>query len=207
MNACFQRSLPVHSIKMGVDRSVQFSFPLYSVLLPIVALLFIGSFSVANAQTEDSIPIYNTDSLQIRYGMKLYASVEELRDSVFPALKTRKFEPLTAFILNAPILQDQFDTMDLGYLQRLATIKAEYVSANLRKQHRILLKEAKANGYNLRLMTLADSRVRFSSHNGIAVADVTYYCRYNKHRFYISFLAIQVMGHWFLSDQLRIRQS
>lgn len=166
--------------------------------------LFFLHFSYSIGQTPDSAVTYNTDSLELRYGRKLFASVDELRDSVFPALKTRKFEPLNAFILDARILQDQFDSMDLVYLQRLATVKANYVAANLRKQHRKMLKEAKGYSYNLRMMTLTDSRIRYSTHNGIAVADVTYYCRYNKRKFYIGFLAIQVMGHWFLSDQLRI---
>jgi hypothetical protein len=147
----------------------------------------------------------STDSLELRYGIKLYPDAEELSVAVYEDIKTRKFDSLLSYLVTTAVLKDEFDTLDLAYLNRLADVKSRYVEANLRKQHRKLLKEAKALHINLRTMELVDKVLRFKSTEGRDYVEVIYYCKSGKQKFYLSFVCLKIMNHWFVSDELSIR--
>lgn len=155
-------------------------------------------------QTGDTI-IYNTDSLELRYNMRLFPDMEEMADSIFSSLKERKFEVLKQYVVTTQILQDEFDTLDLEALNRLAKVKAEYVEFNLRKQYIKMQKVAKFEHLNFRTMVQLDRRIKYRTHtDGHEMAQVMYYCGSRKHKFYLSYVAVKIMGHWFLSDELLV---
>ena len=152
----------------------------------------------------DSI-VYNTDSLEARYQMRLFPDMEELADSVFSSLRDRKFEELKQYLVTTAVLQDEFDTLDLKALNRLAQVKSEYVEHHLRKQFIKMQKEAKISKINFRVMEALDRSIKYQTHgDGHEMAQVMYYCNSRKHKFYLSFVAVKIMGHWFLSDELLV---
>jgi len=165
----------------------------------------VDSALTAMEDTKSDTIVYNTDSLEARYQMRLFPDMEELADSVFSSLHDRKFEELKQYLVTTAILQDEFDTLDLKALNRLAQVKSEYVEHNLRKQFIKMQKEAKSSRINFRVMEALDRRIKYQTHgDGHEMAQVMYYCDSRKHKFYLSFVAVKIMGHWFLSDELLV---
>lgn len=179
--------------------------------LGLVLTLFLLSFSSAKAQDtssvveQDSVVKISIDSLEKRYGMKLYGSLEELADSVYVSLHSRKFQTLEQYLFTTQILKDEFDTVDMEHLNRLAHVKSQYVYNLLRKQHKKLIKETKAFKYNLRTMELIDSKVKSGTHReGHEYGEVIYYVKSGKRKYYLTFVAVKMMDCWFLADELGV---
>jgi len=174
-----------------------------------VGLSHFGSFGQradSIKSDSDTVILTRKDSLELRYGMKLYGNPEELSDSIFKSLKTKKFEDLKQYIVNVKVLKDEFDTLDLTYLNRLATVKSEYAMRTVQKQHIKFLRECKAYHYNPRTMMGLDRKIRVKQHSdGHEIAEVLWFCKSGKHKFYIGFLQMKVMGHWFLADELVVK--
>lgn len=148
-----------------------------------------------------------TDSLEMRYERTLYSNHVVLADTIFSALKSKKFEDLKQFIVSANVLKDEFDTLDLKYLNRLANVKSEYAVRTIQKQHIKMLKECKLYRFNLRTMEGLDRKVRVKEHSdGHEFAEIVYYCKSGKRRFYLTFLELKIMNHWFLADELTVRE-
>ncbi|MFT5513724.1 MAG: hypothetical protein ACI8SE_002133 [Bacteroidia bacterium] len=177
-------------------------FCFYSLLL-----VSLGSGLLCGAQTNsDSAFWVKVDSVELRYGRSLCDTLPELADSIFEVLKTKKFELLKPYLPTAPMLQEEFDSMDLARLQRLATVKQQYWEQNLRKQHIKLLKDAKVMHFSLRNMELVKRRIVTKElDSGVRVGEITYLCQSGKHKVYITFLAMEIVGRWFIGDELRIR--
>lgn len=167
----------------------------------LISLVVIGSGSLA--QTTDTTQVL--DSVELRYGKNLIDTLPELADSIFKVLKTKKFEKLIPYIATSDMLKEEFDSMDLERLQKLSEIKYQYMVNNLRKQHFRMVKEAKVMRYSLRNMELVKMRIRTQEHEiGSRYGEITYLCKSGKHKFYITFLAIEIVGKWFIGDELRV---
>lgn len=139
--------------------------------------------------------------------MDLCDTLPELADSIFKVLKSKKFERVLPYIATAAMLREEFDSMDVKELQRLANIKHQYLVNNLRKQHIKMVKHAKVMRYSLRNMEMVKMRVREREHEvGSRYGEVTFLCKSGKKKFYITFLAIQVVGKWFIGDELQIME-
>lgn len=176
------------------------------------AFLFFCAFG-ARAQVADSahVEVSDTvvaiDSVELRYGRDLCNTLEELADSIFSVLTTKKFENMVPYIATADMLSEEFDSMDLQDLQRLSQLKYQYVVNNLRKQHLKMVKYAQVMHYSLRRMELVKSRIREKEHElGSTYGEVIYLCQSGKHKFYISFLAIRIVDKWFIGDELKITE-
>ncbi len=145
------------------------------------------------------------DSVELRYGRNLIDTLPELADSIFKVLKTKKFDKLIPYIATSDMLKEEFDSMDLNKLQKLSEIKYQYMVNNLRKQHFRMVKEAKVMHYSLRNMEMVKMRIRQRDHEiGSRYGEITYLCKSGKRKFYITFLAIEIVGKWFIGDELRV---
>ncbi|MCB9241022.1 MAG: hypothetical protein H6608_07815 [Flavobacteriales bacterium] len=154
----------------------------------------------------DTIPM-RVDSLELKYGVKLFDTIPDLAEAVMEALRSRKFEDLTPFIATVEMIKVEYDTLDLAYLNRLAGVKYQYMYNQLRKQHVKVVTYAKRYHLNLKMMELVRHRYRERVHpEGHEYAEVTYLCRYGRHSFYISFVAIKIIDRWFLADELKIEE-
>lgn len=173
----------------------------------LLFLLFLLGFTTM-AQTDSAQNRTElVDSLELKYGVMLFDTLPELADSVFNALKTRKFENLIPFIATAEMIRVEFDTLDLDYLSRLATVKAQYMLNQLRKQHIKLTKYAKVYHLNLRNMEIVNQRIREKQHaEGHTYGEVIFLCESGSHKFYITFVAIKIIDRWFLADELGIEE-
>lgn len=175
-----------------------------------LVLLCIGTLGKAQSDTTQqldstSVEYAEIDSISLRYGVDLIDTLPELADSIFNALKTKKFERLLPYTPTADMLKEQMDSMDLKQLQRLATVKQQYLEHNLRKQHIRMLKDAKVLRFNFRRMELIKQRIRIKEHEtGVRYGEITYLCQSGKHKAYVAFLAIEVVDRWFIGDELRI---
>lgn len=171
-----------------------------------IFLLLIG-FGL-NSYAQDSVrfdKVVQLDSVEMRYNRDLCDTLPELVDSIFIMLKTKKFDRLIPYMPTADMLSEQFDSMDLTQLQRLAIVKQQYWVNNLRKQHIILLKDAKVLKVNLRNMELVKTRIRMKEmESGVRYGEVTYLCKSKDTRIYITFLAMELVGKWFIGDELRM---
>jgi len=171
----------------------------------ILFLVLLVSFG-ASAQV-DSTPRISTDSLELRFGRTMYDTLPSLADSVFIALRTKKFESLLPFIATVAIIKEEYDTLDLEYLDRLAGVKSQYMLNKLRKDHLKMMKIAKIQHLNVRNMELVNHRYRTRTHQeGHEYGEVIYLCKSGNHQFYISFVALKMLDHWFLADELRIEE-
>jgi len=173
-------------------------------------LICVGAISSAQSdstQRDDStnVEYVEIDSIALRYVVFLIDTLPELADSIFNALKTKKFDQLLPYTPTAEMLKEQMDSMDLKQLQRLATVKQQYLEHNLRKQHIRMLKDAKVMRFNFRRMELIKQRIRIKEHEtGVRYGEITYLCQSGKHKAYVAFLAIEVVDRWFIGDELRI---
>ncbi|MCB9262960.1 MAG: hypothetical protein H6607_11355 [Flavobacteriales bacterium] len=178
--------------------------------LLIISLLF-TLFAHAKGQdtisrdTVSSPKTMQIDSVELRFGMLLCDSLSELADSIFSALKTKKFEALMPYIPTTDILKEHFDTIELNQLQRLADIKYQVMVRSLQKDHFKMNKYAKAMHYNLKTMELIKRRISTKKgESGTEYAEITYLCKSGKYTFYITFLAVEMVNRWFIADQLQI---
>lgn len=162
----------------------------------------------AEAQSQnDSVVYVKVDSVELRYGRDLCDTLPELADSIFNLLKTKKFDVLIPYMPTADMLKEEFDSMELKQLQRLATLKQQYWEHNLRKQHIKMLKDAKVMHFNMRNMELVKRRLKIKElESGVRFGEVTYLCQSGKHKVYITFLAMEIVGKWFIGDELRIME-
>lgn len=184
--------------------------------LSTLILLFLMATAAVVGQTTppDSIPKVDTtshavvvvDSVELRYGRDLCDTLPELADSIFKVLKTKKFDRMVPYIPTTDMLKEQFDSMDIKQLQKLAEIKHQYMVNNLRKQHLKMVKYAKVMHYSLRHMELVKMRIREKEYEemGTRYGEITYLCKSGKRKFYVTFLAIEIVGKWFIGDELRI---
>jgi len=174
-------------------------------LLCLSLLVMLASLSSMAQTAKDTAYYVEVDSVELRYGRDLCDTLPELADSIFAALKTKKFESLKPYLPTAEMLQEEFDSMDLKRLQRLATVKQQYWEQNLRKQHIRLLKDTKVMRINLRHMELVKRRIKMKElDSGVRVGEITYLCQSGKHKFYLTFLAMEVVGKWFIGDELSV---
>ncbi len=174
----------------------------YRLFLLLALLVSFG----AKAQLE-STPGNSTDSLELRFGRTMYDTLPSLADSVFIALRTKKFESLLPFIATVAMIKEEYDTLDLEYLDRLAGVKATYMVNKLRKDHLKMMKIAKIQHLNIRNMELVKKRYRVRTHQeGHEYGEVIYLCKSGNHQFYISFVALKMLDHWFLADELHIEE-
>lgn len=172
----------------------------------ILALgLMVGRTAIAQV---DSVPTHQwRDSVEMRYQVQLFDTLPELADSVISALRSRKFEAILRFIPTTDMIKEEFDSLDLEYLDRLATVKSQYMVNNLRKQHLKMVKLAKVQQLNLRNMEVVHHRYRQKIHEeGHEFGEVIYLCKSGSHEFYISFIVIKMIDKWFLADELRIEE-
>lgn len=171
-----------------------------------LALISFGLTS--NAQDQDTVrfdKVVALDSVEMRYNRDLCDTLPELVDSIFNVLKTKKFDKMIPYMPTADMLSEQFDSMELTQLQRLAIVKQQYWVNNLRKQHIILLKDAKVLKFNLRNMELVKTRIRIKEmESGVRYGEVTYLCKSKDTKVYITFLAMELVGKWFIGDELRM---
>ncbi len=176
--------------------------------LLLIAGLVITITSNCMAQVaEDTVHYAEVDSVELRYGRDLCDTLPELADSIFIVLKTKKFELMKPYLPSAEMLQEEFDSMDLKRLQRLATVKQQYWEQNLHKQHIRLLKDTKVMRINLRNMVLVKQRIKTKElDSGVRVGEITYLCESGKHKFLLTFLAMEVVGKWFIGDELTVRE-
>ncbi len=178
----------------------------------VFIVLILCSQMVAVAQDQAIDTVHNTDTLivevdsvELRYGLNLCDTLPELADSIFIALKTKKFDRLLPYIASTDMLKEEFDSMDIKRLQKLAEVKHQYLVHNLRKQHIKMVKHAKFMRYSLRNMEMVKMRVRQKDHEiGATYGEITYLCKSGRKQFYITFLAIKIVGKWFIGDELRI---
>ncbi len=175
--------------------------------LLIIGVVITFTSSCEAQVADDTTYSAQVDSVELRYGRSLCDTLPELADSIFIVLKTKKFDLMKPYLPSAEMLQEQFDSMDLKRLQRLATVKQQYWEQNLRKQHIKLLKDTKVMRINLRNMVLIKQRIKIKElQSGVRVGEITYLCESGKHKFLLTFLAMEVVGKWFIGDELRIRE-
>ena len=144
------------------------------------------------------------DSLEKIFGRVLCDTLPELADSVFKALKTKKFERLAYYAPTAEIIKAEMDTQDAAALQRMSLVKYEYIHKRLRKDHVVLVKYAKYYKLSLRRMELLDFKVESKVKDGHHYGKVILYVREGKDEFYITFAAIEIQDRWFIGDYLRL---
>jgi hypothetical protein len=171
-----------------------------------ICYLILGGGNYSYGQSsKDSSAWVQVDSVELRYQRDLCDTIPELADSIFKFLKTKKFDLLKPYMPSADMLKEEFDSMDLTQLQRLATIKQQYWEHNLRKQHIKLLKDCKAMRFNMRNMVLVKQRIKLKElESGVRFGEVTYLCQSGKRKVFITFLAMEIVGKWFIGDELRI---
>jgi hypothetical protein len=170
----------------------------------IWALIFYSNVGLAQS---DSLRRQDVDSVELRYGVVMCDTLPELADSIFIALKTKKFESILKYVATVDMIKEEFDTLDLEYLERLAGVKGQYMVNKLRKEHFKLIKIGKARHLNIRNMELINHRYRTKIHpEGHEFGEVTYLCKSGRHQFYISFIALKMLNRWFIADQLKIEE-
>ncbi|MFT5724385.1 MAG: hypothetical protein ACI9JN_001504 [Bacteroidia bacterium] len=171
----------------------------------LFTVLMVNPGQVNGQEIQDSVQIVKRDSVELRYNRDLCDTLPDLADSIFKLLKTKKFDLLIPYMPTADMLKEQFDSMDLTQLQRLATLKQQYWVHNLRKQHIRLLKDAKVMRFSFRNMVLVKRRIKMKElESGVRFGEITYLCQSGKHKAYVTFLAMEIVGKWFIGDELRI---
>jgi hypothetical protein len=163
-----------------------------------IIVILLAAKTVTKAQTKE------VDSLEKIFGRVLCDTLPELADSVFQALKTKKFERLAYYAPTAEIIKAEMDTQDAAALQRMSLVKYEYIHKRLRKDHVVLTKYAKYYKLSLRRMELLDYKVESKVKNGHHYGKVILYVREGKDEFYITFAAIEIQDRWFIGDYLRL---
>lgn len=132
-------------------------------------------------------------------------TVPQLADSVFSALKLPKFDSLEVFTPSYPQIKATYDTMNLHQNDQFVLIKQQYLVHNLHKQFKELQIQAKRHKINLKYMELTDKTIQYGVHrDGHPFAQVVLKCTRNNKKFEIKFIAIKVLDHWYIGDELKL---
>lgn len=145
------------------------------------------------------------DSLQKIHGIVLCDTTLELADSVVNALRSRKFNSLTPYVANASFLKMTLDSMDTTSLLKMARIRYNYNINVLRKDYLKMNKTAKRHKLNLKKLEYEDRIIRVHQRDtGFQYAEIFLIYKKKDKRYSISFLAVGMMGYWFIHDQLQL---
>lgn len=130
-----------------------------------------------------------------------------LADSLFKAIKTRKFSEVEKYTPSLDTLMATYDSLDIEGTLKMVRIKHNYLMVNLRKQHVAMLKRAKAYKVSLRNVELIEQSIKYNkTDDGHEYAQVLYLVKKGKKKYIISFLAIKLIDHWYIGDHLKIRR-
>lgn len=134
-------------------------------------------------------------------------TVPVLADSIFSAIKTRKFVEIEKYTPSLDDLMATYDTLDIEGTLKMVRIKHNYLVLNLKKQHTVMVKRAKAYKFSLRNMEEVERSIKYSeTPDGHQYAQVLYLVKRGKKKFLVSFLAIKLIDHWYIGDHLKIRK-
>lgn len=132
-------------------------------------------------------------------------TVPQLADSVFGAIKTRLFDSLEVYTPSYFSIKAAYDTMNLDQSDQFVLIKQQYLIHNLYKQHKKLHIAAKKNKINLKFIELVSKDIQYGLHkDGYPFAIVTLHCARNNKKFDIRFVAMKVLDHWYIADELKL---
>lgn len=132
-------------------------------------------------------------------------TVPQLADSVFAALKLPRFDSLEVYTPSYLQIKATFDTLKLKQNDQFVLIKQQYLVHNLHKQFKELQITAKRNKINLKYMELTDKTIQYGVHkDGHPFAQVVLKCTRNNKKFEIRFIAIKVLEHWYIGDELKL---
>jgi hypothetical protein len=130
-----------------------------------------------------------------------------LADSIFSAIRTRKFTEIEKYTPSLDDLKATYDTLEIDGSLKMVRIKHNYLMVNLRKQHVTLLKKAKAFKISLRNVELIEQSITYNTtDDGHRYAQVLYLVKKGKKKYIISFLAIKLIDKWYIGDHLKIRR-
>jgi hypothetical protein len=133
-------------------------------------------------------------------------TVPQLADSIFSAIKTRVFDSIEVYTPSYWAIKAAFDTLDFEREERFVMVKQQYIVYNLWKQNKILQKKAKLHRINLKYIELEKTNIRYGFHKeGYPFAMVSMNCSKNSNKFVISFVAIKVLNHWYIADELTLK--
>jgi|GEM_PF-5347525 len=134
-------------------------------------------------------------------------TVPALADSIFSALKTKKFVEVEKYTPSLEDLLATYDTLDIEGTFKLVRIKHNYMVVNLRKQHAVMIKTAKAYKFSLRNMELVERSIKYNqTTDGHHYAEVLYLVKRGKKKYLISFLAIKLIDTWYIGDHLKLQR-
>lgn len=166
--------------------------------LVLISLLLVSGISVQAQAYRDQVKAMNERHI-------MCDTVPQLADSVFQALKLPRFDSLEVYTPSYPQIKATYDTMDLNQNDQFVLIKQQYLVHNLHKQFKELQIQAKRNKINLKYMELTDKTIRYGVHkDGHQFAQVTLKCMRNNKKFEIRFIAIKVLEHWYIGDELKL---
>jgi len=133
-------------------------------------------------------------------------TVPQLADSIFSAIKTRIFDSIEVYTPSYWAIKAAFDTLDFEQGERFVMIKQQYIVHHLWKQNKIMQKKAKLNRINLKYIELDKTNIRYGVHkDGYPFALVSMHCSRNNKKFIISFVAMKVLDHWYIADELELK--
>jgi hypothetical protein len=134
-------------------------------------------------------------------------TVPALADSIYKAIKTRKFAEIEKYTPSLENLMATYDSLEIEGTIKMVRIKHNYLVVNLKKQHVVMLKKAKAYKVNLRTVVKIEQSISYSeTDDGHRYAEVLYLVKKGKKKYIISFLAIELLDIWYIGDHLKIRR-
>jgi hypothetical protein len=133
-------------------------------------------------------------------------TVPTLADSIFKAIRTKKFGNIEKYTPSLENLMATYDSLEIEGTIKMVRLKHNYLVVNLKKQHVVLLKRAKAYKVNLRTVVKIEQSISYDeTDDGHRYAEVLYLVKKGKRKYIISFLAIELLDQWYIGDHLKIR--
>lgn len=163
--------------------------------LPVLIIFLLFQQGYSHAQTVK-------DSLEKKYHTLLCDTSIEVADGVLEALRTKKFTEVKKFIPSIEYMQLLVDSVDSNNMLAMARIRQQYHVNKVRKEFITLMKDTKKHHVNLKTLELEERIIKPGKHDWANYAEVYLVFKKGDKRYMISFLAIELVGYWFLGDQL-----
>lgn len=163
-----------------------------------IVLNLLGRVSVY-AQTEEEVK----DTI-IPKEWKITTSVQ-LGDTLWWALQQKTNTEVMSLLPTLSVLKATFDSLEIKQNPQIIRIKYNYIYYNVGKQLKVLNAKAKANKLKFKTCEILAVNVKEGKDDkGRAFGYVTVKCRKNKREFSIKFVTLQLNGHWYLMDELKL---
>lgn len=137
----------------------------------------------------------------------IYDSLPAMCDTFYRAFLTQNLSSLKPFVPQVKYLRATFDTLAIEYRPEQAIYRQQLMLRLLQKDYKKALKYAEKNKINLKKIVPGESTFDYAKdEKGNRYCYVTVPLVRRKNRYELKYLAIVLNGHWFVGDELLLKE-